>query len=78
MTRIPPLSHSMKSIRPTVHRGVCPRTKRSNVPHANIIRDPKKGEKPKKIWIYCPGEDFSWSGQFQVHSVSANDNNWLS
>lgn len=78
MTRIPSLSHSLRNAKLTVHRGACPRMKRLEIPHANIIKDPKKGEKPKKIWIYCPGEGFSWSGQFKVHSVSANDNNWLS
>lgn len=53
MTRISPLLTNR--IKPTVHRGAYHRAKRLEVPHANIIRDPKKGEKPKLIpWFRCP------------------------
>lgn len=80
MIRIPPFTHSIRYTRPTVHRGVCPRKPQSEA--GRILRIPRydkpKIEKPKKIGIYCPGEGFSWNGQLQVHSASANDNNWLS
>lgn len=69
MTRIPPLTHSIRSTKPTVHRGVCPRKPQSEA--GRILRIPRYDrpiEKPKVIPYYiCPD-------QYGRYAQAANDN----
>ncbi len=57
MTRIPSLSHSIRSIKARVHRGECPRTKEFSVPHADISKDPKTKKPKVDPWFRCPDAD---------------------
>lgn len=69
MTRIPSFTHTLRSSKPTVHLGLCPKKPQSEA--GRILRIPRydRPEPPKKPQPYyiCP----DWLGHY---AKSANDN----